>query len=380
VSSVIAVLLLGRGVVAVTDGRRSAKRPKVGPLGGTADVTSGNILGPLIPCGEVRAQIRIVPAQRAYGAPEPTEKEHHDMTETVSTGRRRELGAELRRIREQRGYKGYDMASRLGWTTSTVSRVETGKRSLTQVEVATYTALCGVVGEELDELLELAKEPDSYRIKPHGGRLSDELRTLIFHESTATDIETVEPIYIPGLAQTPDYARALFEEGGATDKAQIEEWVRIRMERRSLLSGWSPPQCVFYVHENALRAQIGSPSVMNEQLLHLLFLGSRPHCSVRVVPISAGARGLPAGSFHIFRYAEDRPVACVQHEATSEFLEDRIEMATYRRILNRVASVALDEGQSREFLALAASDHERLGETWDGSDARGPGGLAQEQL
>jgi transcriptional regulator with XRE-family HTH domain len=302
------------------------------------------------------------------------------MTEIVSTGRRRELGAELRRIREQRGYKGYDMASRLGWTTSTVSRVETGKRGLTQVEVATYVALCGVAADELDEVLELAKEPDSYRIKPHGGNLPDELRTLIFHESTATAIETLEPIYIPGLAQTADYARALFHETGLEDESKIEGCVQTRMGRRTLLNGWSPPQCEFYVHENALRAPIGGPGVMSEQLLHLLFLGNRPHCSVRVVPVSVGGRGMAAGSFHIFRYEEDPPVVCVQHETTSEFLEDRTEVANYRRVLNRVASVALDEAESREFLAMVASEYERQEEAQHGGCAREQSGLAEEQL
>src|ERR1700749_4994538 len=100
------------------------------------------------------------------------------MSEFVSTARRRELGAELRRIREGRGFNGLDMALRLGWAPSMVSRAETGKRPMTQIEVATYTALCGIAGKQLTELLSLADEPDDNRLKPHDGRVPDELSTL----------------------------------------------------------------------------------------------------------------------------------------------------------------------------------------------------------
>jgi transcriptional regulator with XRE-family HTH domain len=299
------------------------------------------------------------------------------MSGFVSTARRRELGAELRSIREGRGYNGLDMATRLGWAPSMVSRAETGKRPMTRIEVATYTALCGIAGPRLAELLSLADEPDDYRLKPHGGRLPDELRTLIFHESTARDIEIYEPIYIPGITQTEDYARALFQETGILDPADIENRVQVRMSRRQVLTKVSPAQCTLYVHENTLRAPIGGPLVMHEQMLHLLFQGTRPQCSIRVIPLSAGGRGLAAGSFHIFGYTDGPPVVYVEHETTSDFLESPTDLEGYRTVLKRVASVALDEAQSRELIAWLASDYERQGAARHG-DARGRAGLAQE--
>jgi transcriptional regulator with XRE-family HTH domain len=297
------------------------------------------------------------------------------MTDTTSTARRRELGAELRRIREQSGYKGADLATRLCWTTTRLSRAETGNRAMTELEVSTYTAMCGVAGAELDDLLALANEPDDHRLKSHEGRIPDELRTLIFHESTATEIDTVEPIYIPGVSQTEEYARALFCESGLEKPEEIENCVRTRMSRRGVLTKWNPPQCTFYVHENVLRSPVGGPQVMYEQMLHLLFLGTRPQCSIRVIPSAAAGRGLAAGSFHIFGYREGLPVVCIQHEMTSEFLESKPEVIGYRAVLNRVASVALDEGQSREFISHMASDYEGAAE----HDTGGPRVLAQEQ-
>jgi hypothetical protein len=251
---------------------------------------------------------------------------------------------------------------------------------MTRIEVATYTALCGIAGPRLAEMLSLADEPDDNRLKPHGGRVPDELRTLMFHEQTANEITSFQPIYIPGVAQTEDYARALFAEGGIINPADIENYVQLRVSRRDVITRVNPAQGVFYIHENTLRAPIGDPQVMYEQMLHLLFLGTRPQCSIRVVPVAAGGRGMAAGSFQVFGYPEGAPVVCLQHETTSEFLENGKHLASYRKLLQRVASVALDEARSRELIALVASDYERLGAAGYADGAGRRTGLAQEQL
>jgi transcriptional regulator with XRE-family HTH domain len=294
------------------------------------------------------------------------------MVEPVSTARRRELGAELRRIREASGLNGVDMAGRLGWDPSMLSRAETGKRGITEIEIASYTGLCGLAGDRLTELLRLADEPDDYRVKPHGG-LPDELRTLIFHEQTASHMENFEPIFIPGLTQTEGYARELFRDLGREGQV-VEDAVRNRMNRRSILTRPDPALCSFYVHEQALRMLVGGPQVMYEQMLHLLFLTNRPQCSIRVVPVSAGAGGMATGPFVIFNYREGAPVVYVEQQTTCDFLESRKDLVGYRSALNRVASVALDEARSRQLIASLASDYERRGA------ADVTGGVAEEQL
>jgi transcriptional regulator with XRE-family HTH domain len=299
------------------------------------------------------------------------------MSELVSTARRRELGAALRQLREQHGFNGLDMALRLGWTQTMVSRIETGKRPVTPMEVVKYTSACGVHDAQQDALIQLADEPDDYRLKLHDGKLPDELRALIFHESTANTIENYETIYISGILQTEDYARAIFEAAGLFDATGIENRIKVRMARREVLTRVYPAQCEFFVHESALRVPIGGPRVMGEQMLHLLFASSRPQCSIRVVPASAGAYGLAFGSFHIFGYAEGAPVIYVEHQTTSEFLESPQELRSFRSTLKRLATVALDDARSREYIARLADDYERQGDR-DGSGAGRPQELAQE--
>jgi transcriptional regulator with XRE-family HTH domain len=296
------------------------------------------------------------------------------MSELTSTARRRELGAELRRLRERLGLKGQDMAARLEWTPCQLSRVETGKRSMDPLEIIRYAALCGLNKSELADLLALAREPDDYRIKRHDGKLPDALRTLIFHESTASAIDIYETIYIPGITQTEDYMRALFVAGGEVDPVDLEKYVQIRLARRHVLTRLNPAHCTLYIHENALRMPVGDPWIMHEQMLHLLFVGSRPQCSIRVVPVSGGPKGVAAAAFWIFRYPEGAPVIYLRHQTTSDFLEDPGELRAYQKTLNLVASVALTDAESREFIAWMASEYEQQGAAQNGS---GPG-VAQE--
>src|SRR6201999_1579947 len=115
------------------------------------------------------------------------------MAEDKITAHGRELGGELRRRRERAGYNGLELAKRLGWSTTKVSRVETGARIISEVDLAIYLASCGVPRHEMDAFLDLAREADhDHRLKSHGEKLPDELTTLIFHETTATAIESCE--------------------------------------------------------------------------------------------------------------------------------------------------------------------------------------------
>lgn len=262
-----------------------------------------------------------------------------------------------------------ELAERLEWTTTMLSRAETGKRPMTIAEVASYTAMCGVSGEEQRALLALVDEPDQYRIKSHLGQLPDELRSLIFAETNANTIECFEPSYVPGVLQTPGYARALFEGKGSVE--DIDRWVDVRMSRHDVLTRYNPALCTFLVHEHALRMQVGSRKVMVEQLLHLVFSTGRPQCSIRVIPASAGQRGVTSGSFQIFSFPEENPVIYLEHLTTSEFLEDRRDLDVFRAVLKRLATVALDEAQSTRWIADLATDFERRG-------AAGHEGVAEE--
>lgn len=298
------------------------------------------------------------------------------MVEDKITARKRELGGELRRVREGAGYTGQDLAHRLGWSPTKLSRLETGSRQISEVDAAIYLATCGITRQEMNRILDLVREAGSdHRLQSHGEKLPDELRTVIFHEATASTIQSCELIFIPGLLQTEEYARALFTEGGQFTSESMRLRVQARIDRQRLLRRPQPPGCTFYLHENALRSRIGSARIMQEQALQLVFLSSWDRCGIRIVPGSSGGRGLTHTSFQLMSYVDHDPVVYIEQDVASLFLDSKAHTDSYRRLVKRLDSVALDEGQSRRWLADLASEFERAQE---GPDARAF--VAQEQL
>lgn len=282
------------------------------------------------------------------------------MTGRHTTTRSRQLGAELKRVRERTDYSARDLARALGWSESKVSRMESGERGASEVAVATYLAYFRVVGPEMDRLLAMCRD-----IWAKDWLLPQELRTLTTHETTATLINQYEPLVVPGLLQTESYATALFRLAGRVPEDSIEPRVRARLERQNLLRREFGVEINFFVPEQVFRTPVGSARVMNEQLLHIVLVSARPWCRVRIVP-PAFPLGVLGSPFQLMDYRNHHPVAYVENQTHSLFLEAPGDIRTYRAVLQKLKEVTLDEGQSRELLASLANDYDIPGEAPDG--------------
>jgi transcriptional regulator with XRE-family HTH domain len=269
-----------------------------------------------------------------------------------STPRTRELGATLRKHREAAGHAGTLIAERLGCVGSQISRVESGDRTLNDFDLATYLGLCDVTREDLDNVFALAHESDAgYRIQQHGDRLPDELRTLVFLETTARHLENYEPMVIPGLAQTVDYARALFNVSQRIRTPEaIDAHVEARMRRQKMLNRPDAPWLNLFVHEHALRSMVGSPKIMHEQMICLLLLTADERFTINVVTADAGPFGAFGSPFMLMRYTRHQPVISVEHRTTSLFLERDADIDEYEFVLDELVKVSLEGEESREFL------------------------------
>lgn len=286
-----------------------------------------------------------------------------------STAITRELGARLRECRKQVGLKGYDVADTLGWATSKVSRLEHGLRNVDVIDVAMYLGCCGVGQEVAKPLLDMAQQPDrGFWIRPHHKQLPDRLLTLIMNETAATTICNFEPLLIPGLLQTRDYAAEVVRGIITTGPDDVEPRVRARITRQTLLSRPSTPDMVFFINESALRYQVGSPEIMNEQLLHLVFATSQPHIKVLVIPVSIGPHAGMRGPFALMHYHDRRPVVWLEGEAMSTLVEDAEVVNTYRMIRSELYRIALGEEESRSLLADLASANDGEERDRDGRD------------
>jgi transcriptional regulator with XRE-family HTH domain len=282
------------------------------------------------------------------------------MTIEESTARARELGGELRRVRERAKLSGHALARQLGWPPPKISRLETGKRGVSEVEIAIFLARCGVSPEEMDRLTHLARVCDNgYRLQSHGDKLPEELLSLIKLETTTDGVFDYDPTLIPGLLQTESYVRELLRWGKYPTGPDFESRVNARLARHAIFNRRWPPQLTFCIHEHALRSVVGGPELMHEQILHLVLTSSSPRCQVRVVPAAAAPFGVFGGSFRFLRFADDPPVVYAQTHTASLFLEEETEIRRYRDLLEDLDLAALDRGQSREWLAALAGEYDR---------------------
>ncbi|GLY52825.1 transcriptional regulator [Lentzea sp. NBRC 102530] len=273
-----------------------------------------------------------------------------------STPYSRDLGDELRQIREQwTTFRGRKIARMLGWDPGKVSNIEHGKVRASEIDIIQYLGRCGRPQSFIENFLERYRSAfDTYVVQ-----VPDSLRTMAMAESTAEKITSYDLTYIPGLLQTEEYATALYVARGVLSQDMIEAAVRFRIERQAILRRHDRPQCVFYVHENALRLKVGNDEVMEEQLMRLLF---HTHV-IRIVPAASGPAGVLLANYVLWEYEKRGSVAYTHSDLAKVFVQDDIGVKRCKSIFARLDALALSEEQSRSVVAdLASRSREGLGD------------------
>ncbi|MFH9738659.1 helix-turn-helix transcriptional regulator [Streptomyces roseolus] len=194
-------------------------------------------------------------------------------------------GARLRRLREERGWTQEELAARTGYSSKHISGVEIGNRSAT-------LKFSGAV----DEAFGLAGTGQSFdrecRQVRHGVLLEG-FPEYVLQERKAVEIRMFEMGIIPGLLQTPEYARAVAAGSvarGATTVDQAEERVRVLAERQQILGQERPPMLFVVMDESCIRQLVGGPEVMAAQLDRLVEFAGYPYTVLQVAPFAIGER------------------------------------------------------------------------------------------
>ena len=226
------------------------------------------------------------------------------------TMHRRQLGIELRALREAAGLSAIGVSERIeDMSQAKVSRLERGVGVPKVRDIEALLRLYGVGELRVQALLELArraKKPDWWL--PHQSALSTALRSFLGLEEAATGIREFASQFVPGLLQTEDYARAVF---GIRIDALPEELagrVAVRMKRQKLLTREDPPRLWVIVDEVALSRPVGGRQVMRRQLERLLELQELAHVTIQVVPFSVGAHVGMNGPILLLDFETEPPV------------------------------------------------------------------------
>ncbi len=260
---------------------------------------------------------------------------------TPSTAYSRDLGDELRRLRETcTNLKGVALAVRLGWDPSKVSNIEHGKARPSEIDLVQYLTMCGKDTDFFEDF----KRRYRNAFEEYIVQVPDNLRTAAMAESAATKITSYDVLTVPGLMQTSEYAANLYRAGGFVAEERIPALVQIRRDRQAILRRHDRADCLFYVHELALRQRFGDDHVMEDQYARLLF-----HARiVRIVPADVPA--ISAGLV-LWEFDKAMPVAHSDSDLAKLFVQDPGVIARTRLIFNRLEEVAMDEEQSRRTLA-----------------------------
>lgn len=240
-----------------------------------------------------------------------------------------------------------------------------------------YLATCGASYQDVQHLVKMCRDADDdrgYWLCEHGEWMSDSLRSLVFHETTADRSVSYEPEVIPGLLQTEPYVRALLARQQFTDERRAL-LLKTRMERQRILVRNNPAKFTFFVHERALRLEVGDYRIMAEQLLAMVFFADQWNITIRVLPAAARETALFGGSFRCLGYPKFGSLVYLDCHVAGLFLEDPRQVAKYLSVLRQIATVALDEEESRRLVAGLADEYDRAEGGWD--DRRR---VAQEQL
>ncbi|CAM5312500.1 helix-turn-helix domain-containing protein [Streptomyces abikoensis] len=263
------------------------------------------------------------------------------------------LGGRLREIRKAGGFRtARAFAARAGWSESKASRIENGRTQPSEDDLRQYADLCQAPEVHADLVATMRNIEEMYvewrRLHRDGLRPVQEARVPLYERTSHFRI--YEPGVIPGLLQTPAYARSIMSRiigfWGIPDDAEAAAAVRISRQR---VLRDANRQFGFLLEETALRSRFGDAEVMADQLGHLLAVSVLQQVSLGIIPMTADRTMWPLEAFWI--YDTERVVVEL---ATAEItVKQPSEVATYARMFAEMAQIAVFGKAARALITEA---------------------------
>lgn len=266
-------------------------------------------------------------------------------------------------MRERAGVTRERAAAELFCTPSKIGDVERGRSRIRPAELDKLLDLYEVSGDERDLLVDTARASRRRRgrSEPHIPLTDQRLFDL---ESQARSLTFFSPELLPGYLQTEDYSRALMEWGGLLDADEIAQRLAARAARRSTITRVdpAPPTCWCIVGEAALRANVGGPSVMADQVQHLLTASTTMrNLVIQVLPLGSGGHWLMGLTHTLLRF--DPPAGDVLHADTigrNVFFDGPSEVAHAKHVLELMKAKALDLDRGQDVMQHIMREYKEM--------------------
>jgi transcriptional regulator with XRE-family HTH domain len=279
-----------------------------------------------------------------------------EASETLSpVVQRRRLRTELRRARLDAGLTQEQVAAAMDWSLSKLIRIENGSVGISTNDLKVILAHYKITDEaRTAELLGLARGArerswwSTYRDAP------PRLIQLIEYESAASIIRNFQPMLVPGLLQTEEYAVTMIRNFSPKATAQeIKASVEIRMRRQQILRQADMPLMFFIIDEAAVRRLVGGKEAMRRQVQRLLDESAKPAVTIEIVPFTAGAHPGMQSPFMLFEFpdAEDEDALYLEGASDIRFnRDDPEEISSFRDRFEVLRDLSFGPQGSIDFL------------------------------
>jgi hypothetical protein len=272
------------------------------------------------------------------------------------------LGTHLRRLREDAGISRTDAGWAIRGSESKISRLELGRVGFKVRDVEDLLSLYKLEDEvERDRLLQLAREANN----PGWWQRYDDLTPNWFHsylglEMAADLIRTFELQFVPGLLQTPEYARAVIALGRLDEpmpRAEQDRLVGLRTRRQEVLTRQRPARLWAVIDEAVLHRPIGGKTVLRHQLEFLIEQSRRHNVTLQIIPFGKGGYTATGGAFTLLRFndADLNDIVYIEHLTSAVYLDKREDLDAYTVTMDAL-SIAASQPRDTERLIRAAID------------------------
>jgi transcriptional regulator with XRE-family HTH domain len=277
---------------------------------------------------------------------------------------RRRLRNELRIQREDAGLSQDQVAKAMEWSLSKVIRLEAGQVGISTNDMKALLGLYQVADAGrvtfMVELARAARKQSAWWSAYRDSYTSEQL-DFIGYENEAAQIECFEPIIVPGLLQTEEYMRALFEDAVAQhlDPKVVDRQVDLRLKRQEHVLGRDdPPEYVAILDESVVRRKVGGADIMADQLRSIVEVARMPNVTVQLTPLDGAVHpGLSGGSFVLLTFSDpnDQPVLEMDGPLADTVLRDDSRLLnTYQTAFERIRAAALAPTESLEMITKIA--------------------------
>ena len=275
----------------------------------------------------------------------------------ASTSRDRTLSAVLRaayeKAKAENGLSLRALGAQVGTSHSTLHRWFTGAGVPGYEEVVSIVAALGIVGDEKESILELARNPGPNLVTTGPPGVSQELAGVMELERSAAAMTVWMPLFIPGMLQTGSYARAVATAGSQTKmaEAELDHLVTLRLGRQNAITRSAPIRLHAYIGEPAIRGNVGGRDVMNEQLDYLLRATEYDAVTIQTVPVHESWHAGLIGPFVLYDFPNGQSIIYLEHHGSGVFLDEDTDVEAYRSLRDVLSTLAASPEESRAQIA-----------------------------